>query len=169
MCAERLSSSDSSEAELIDQGAHHRTVVWGAVIVSAYNGQVSVDLATALERAVAQRAPENGPIGLVIHVIEGAERPEGAVRDAFTRMMSAVDDRVAAWAIVFEGTGFWAAAMRAIQSGILLTARIKAPAKVCPDPAGAATWLHQTMSKPLPGGAGALRKIIEANRFELAG
>lgn len=158
----------NDELIAVASGTGYRHATFGNAIIGAFNGTVDAETGPNLRRSLLRHA-DSHPDGVVaiVHVLEGTARPDGEARQGLTAMMSAVDSKVIAWGLIFEGVGFWAAAMRAIQSTILLAARIGAPAKVFDDPAAASEWVQSTLGERLSCTSADLQEAIETVRAEL--
>jgi hypothetical protein len=82
-----------------------------------------------------------GRVAFFTVVEADAEMPDTAVRDALAAMFRSVSDSVICSALVFEGQGFRAAAVRGITTGINLVARQPFPHKVFSNVDEGATWM----------------------------
>lgn len=79
---------------------------------------------------------------LMLTVVEsGADMPDAPVRNALAELFHRVAPSVIASALVFEGTGFKAATVRALTTTLNMVTRQPFPHKVFASPAEAATWL----------------------------
>jgi hypothetical protein len=82
--------------------------------------------------------------GSSIHVLQnGLELPEKRVRDEMDRVTADYADRTIASALVLNGDGFWASAMRGLATGVHFfgTRRRHFKLRVCATIEQAATWL----------------------------
>lgn len=82
--------------------------------------------------------------GSSIHVLSGRpELPEKRVRDEMARVTADYAERTIASALVLDGEGFWASAMRGLATGVHFfgTKRRHFKLRVCATDEQAATWL----------------------------
>lgn len=79
---------------------------------------------------------------IMLTVVEaGADMPDAAVRNALTDLFNRVAPSVIASALIFEGTGFKAATVRALTTTINMVTRQPFPHKVFATVSEASTWL----------------------------
>lgn len=109
------------------------------------NLEASKHLAAAIE-TFGQRRPE----GLVMLVIVNAanELPDAATREAMARDMKRHESFTRAMALVYEGDGFRAAAVRSVFVGLQMLSRQALPTKVFAAVDEAAAWLVRQRSGP---------------------
>jgi hypothetical protein len=92
-------------------------------------------------RATAHAAARKGPIGLMTFVQPGASIPPSASRTELAKFLREASAFVQASAVVFEGDGFQAAAVRSVVTGLALLARQKFPHKIFGKATDASEWL----------------------------
>jgi hypothetical protein len=85
------------------------------------------------------RLPER--VGMLTVVDENATMPSSEARELGAAFLSKNSKRIVASAIAHEGSGFKAAAVRAVVTGLTMLARQPFPHKVFPDTDRAASWL----------------------------
>ena len=91
---------------------------WKNVLVSVWEAQgtiVAIDrmleAATAMPRIAAKRSD-------IYIIAEGARLPEAGVRDHFVEVIQSHSIDLACVAVVVEGSGFWASALRSFVTGL---------------------------------------------------
>ena len=92
--------------------------------------------------------PYKNGIGLVSVVPEDAQVPSTDVRTALAGMLRDVSGLVKCSALVQEGTGFRAAAVRGVVTGLTLLARQSFPHHVFGSVGEAAGWMTTTLLPP---------------------
>jgi hypothetical protein len=91
-------------------------------------------------------------IGLLTIVEETAPMPPGESRQSIASTLRDASDHIHASAVVFEGAGFRAAAVRSVVVGLTMLARQKFPHRVFGNLSDAATWMHGTLGDALEEG-----------------
>lgn len=124
---------------------------WKNFFVVVYTGALTESdvrrLLPTFER-FARTAPK--PIGLYIVVEEQVPLPAQPVREEMAHFMKSVGPHVRASALVQEGDGFRAAAVRSVAIGINLVARQPYPHKVFASSLEAAQWLATSFPEIQP-------------------
>jgi hypothetical protein len=95
-------------------------------------------------------------IGLLTIVEEMAPMPPTESRQSIASTLRDASDHIHASAVVFEGAGFRAAAVRSVVVGLTMLARQKFPHKVFGKLSDAATWMHATLGDALEEGFSAV-------------
>ena len=100
------------------------------------------------------RFAENRPqgIGLLTIVEETAPMPPVESRQSIASTLRDASGHIVASAVVFEGAGFRAAAVRSVVVGLTMLARQKFPHKVFGNLSDAASWMHATLGDALEEG-----------------
>jgi hypothetical protein len=80
-------------------------------------------------------------VGMLTIIDEDATMPSSEARDIGAAFLAKNRGRIVASAVAHEGSGFKAATVRAIVTGLSLLARQPFPHKVFPDAQQAASWL----------------------------
>lgn len=83
-------------------------------------------------------------IGMLTIVDENANMPSSEARALGATFLARNANRIVASAVVHEGSGFRAAAVRAVVTGLSMIARQPYPHKVFPEVQPAASWLCQS-------------------------
>jgi hypothetical protein len=91
-------------------------------------------------------AGRKDPIAFLTVVEANADLPEPAARDELASMFKKLAESVACSALVFEGQGFKAAAVRGVTTGINMLARQPFPHKVFANVDEAGGWLVKQSS-----------------------
>lgn len=129
-------------AEVMANGQGVVLGTWRQFYLIVYTGettQASVDLIDEGYARFRERSP--GPAGLFVVVEDRVPMPPGPVRERIAEFMKAAGGHVRASALVQEGTGFRAAAVRSVATGITLLARQPFPHHVFATVAEASRWL----------------------------
>jgi hypothetical protein len=80
-------------------------------------------------------------IGMLTVVDENATMPSSEARNLGAAFLAKNSNRIVASAVVHEGSGFKAAAVRAVVTGLSMLARQPFPHKVVPEVQPATSWL----------------------------
>jgi hypothetical protein len=99
----------------------------------------------AHRRMTAHAAARGGHIGLVTIIEAGAPVPSGASRAELAGLLRDANAYIQASAVVFEGDGFRAAAVRSVVTGLNLLARPKFEHKIFGDAGKAFAWLSTAL------------------------
>jgi hypothetical protein len=86
--------------------------------------------------------------GLMLWLPHRAAAPEGKARTRAGRLFREMGARLQGFALIAEGGGFWASAIRSIVTGLSLAARTRFPFKAMPAIEEAAPWLMDKMGRP---------------------
>lgn len=134
---------------------------WRQFFFIVYTGATSAASIELLDEAYARfREQSPGSSGLCTVVEEQAPLPPGPVREGIARFMKAAGGHVVASALVQEGTGFRAAAVRSVATGITLLAKQPFPHHVFATVAEASRWL-------VPSFEGVSEEELSANVAEI--
>ncbi len=124
---------------------------FGQFFVVVYTGAVCDASVRRIEAAFdAFRARARRPFGLYTVVEEQAPLPPASVRDGLARFLANAGTDVEASALVQEGSGFRAAAVRSVAVGLSLVARQPYPHKVFSTVAEASQWLVRSFAGVRP-------------------
>jgi len=86
---------------------------------------------------------------MVTIVDEGAPMPAADVRDALSAFLASGIGRTLMSAVIHEGAGFRAAAVRSVVTGLAMAARLPYPHKVFSTVSDAASWFSAGASQSL--------------------
>jgi len=107
--------------------------------------------------------------GLITLVEAKASMPETAERNAIAELLRSFGEKIAASALIFEGEGFRAAAVRSVVAGLNLLARQPYPHKVFGTSEEASNWLAPTLAKAeIPVNPHELNRTLTDLRGELS-
>jgi len=96
----------------------------GNVVVHAWRGQMTDTIAerfVQINEGVILQHPEG--ISFVSWIQEGAPLPSSGARRIVSEVMGEYSESIACVAVIMEGSGFWASAMRSAVTGIGLLAK----------------------------------------------
>jgi hypothetical protein len=122
---------------------HHDLSIgaWRDVVILAWRSELRMDLVELAGKTFAELAPAR-PIGLFATVDPGWPLPGRLERAAYGRVLGSVP--LAFGAVVYEGEGFYLAAVRAVVTAWSLLRRASAPARVFDTVSSAARWAVST-------------------------
>ena len=131
----------------------------GAIVVAVYEDDVDAAGADAAMKLLLAHADALGrPVGFLDVVAVRTKPPPEDARTVFVDAMRKFGDKCAATAVVSEGTGFFAALVRSVVTGIAFVARPPFPIDTFATVDDAAIWL----ATRVPGSSAAA--IVEAVR-----
>jgi hypothetical protein len=120
----------------------HRTGSWGQLFVVVWKVNTTMEGVTALRQGVTQLGKKNPQgIGLLTVVEANAPMPSSEARDAIATFLREAGSFINASAVIFEGEGFRAAAVRSVVTGLTMLAKQPYPHKVFAGITEAAAWL----------------------------
>ena len=119
-----------SNARIIHHDDDLSTAVWRDVFVSIWHRNTTVEGVGVCERSVAEIRKDLPRGCSSISIIEpGAPMPTAKAREALSAFLRNVGDVVNQSAVVYEGAGFRAAAVRSVVTGITLMSKQPFPHK----------------------------------------
>lgn len=133
--------TDAQSPRTIDRTGDHVIASWLHFLFVVWRRETTVDAVLKMEASLDELARSVGhDVGAFIIAEEGARAPSPAVRNPIAKVMK--DAPVAFCAVVLEGTGFRAAALRAFATGIGLLARPRYPYRPFATVLDGAKWLE---------------------------
>jgi hypothetical protein len=135
------------ELQISHRAAGLMLASFGEVFVAVWSTKPTPEL-FELQRASLVAAVEKAPgrTFFVCVVSPNADPPEQAERDASTRMITALGDRLLGTACVIEGTGFRAAITRTVLTGMVLFVRTPSPVLFFEQMDDAVEWIRRRSS-----------------------
>lgn len=139
----------SWRAAVIHEATHdHLVVSWERCLAIVWRQITTVQGVFALDRALReQRDRYHSGLYLLTVVEETAALPDAQARDAVARFLRSASGTVRMSAVVHEGTGFRAAAVRSVVTAISHLARLPYPHEIFATVEQAAAWLGSTQLK----------------------
>ncbi len=128
-------------AELAEVTRDHVVFTWNNVACAVFKRETTLGGVRTIQRAyddLAARFPSG--VFMVTIVEDGAPMPVVEVRDALAKFLASGAGRTTMSAVIHEGVGFRAAAVRAVVTGLAMVARLPYPHKVFGTPTDAARW-----------------------------
>lgn len=114
---------------------------WRQLFVVIWRHDTNAEGLAALRRTFAQFAATHSPIGLLTIVEAKAPLPPAQVRSGLASFLTEQGAHIKRSAVVFEGEGFRAAAVRGVVTGLTMLARPPYPHKVFGSIDDACAWL----------------------------
>lgn len=138
---------DSTEPRLLGTDSNHRTGTWGPIFFVVWIGEVEVRTAQGIQgrlRAFANSLP--GGRAVLFTVVEGtAPLPSSQGRTALSNILSFCSREVLASAVIMEGDGFRASAVRSVATGVAMLARQPFPHRVFRKIDEGAAWVCSSL------------------------
>lgn len=152
-------SNDARSIQVVDNTDDHAIAVWRDVVVILWKRETTLDGVAATGRGV-KAALKGSPEGAALMTIveAGAAMPPAEARDALARQLAEHGEHIRCSAVVYEGAGFRAAAVRSVVTGLSLLAKQPFPHKVFATVNAASAW----MAGLLPQGGLPTRDLVQA-------
>ena len=130
--------------------AEYAVASWGPVFICIWEKNTPPE---GVERALAlaNSLRPGSKIATMVVIPEGSPMPEPAAREKLQQLMSDLDARSVGTAMVQEGSGFRAAAVRAVLTGVHFVSRSKAPCQIFDTVESASHWLDGLLGQRLDG------------------
>lgn len=137
--------SQSMKAVIQAATSDYLFLTWEDLMVAVWRGQTSIPAIHAGEKLLKAHAAKYPAGILLLTVIEENAPPPGlAERTALGKMLKNSEGRTRRSAVIFEGSGFRAATVRSVVTGVLLFSSPPFPHKVFATVPTAATFLAAT-------------------------
>jgi hypothetical protein len=114
---------------------------WSRVFVIVWRRETTMSAVDDLQRNLVKFAAENPKAGILTIVERNAPLPPSLVRQRLAEILTSVGSSIQRSAVVFEGEGFRAAAVRGVVTGLTMLARPPYPHKVFATVDEAFGWL----------------------------
>jgi hypothetical protein len=138
---------------------------WRDFFLAVWKGETHMEAVDRLDAEMRRYRGENAiPVGMLMVVAERAALPSPSVRARMSRHMHRTHDEVRASALVYEGDGFRAAAIRAVVTGLNLVTKTAYPHKVFGSVLSAADWMCELGGPRWRGCAGDLSEVVASLR-----
>jgi hypothetical protein len=142
--------------------ADHVVAGFGAHVLALWTGTPSVFGAQQVEIAVLEAAKASPGRAVYFAVLRWPlALPDALVRAIFIRLGRRVDRDLSCIAVVVEGAGFWASALRGVVLGLGLSAAVPFPLRCYSSLGEAADWVIPRQRR-LGAEIGTLAEIAEA-------
>jgi hypothetical protein len=120
----------------------------GDIFVVLWRDRTTLDGVAQTERVYRRISRNRGCDLALITIVEcGAKAPDMEAREALAQLMRAASNHVAISAIVYEETGFLAAAFRGVVTGLSMVARHTFTHRMWKDLPSAAAWIEGEQSR----------------------
>jgi hypothetical protein len=137
----------ATDPRFLSTDPNHRSGTWGSMFFVVWIGEVEVRIAQAIQarvRAFANTQP-GGRAVLFTIVESSAPLPSSEGRTALSNILRFCSDDVLASAVVMEGDGFRASAVRSVATGLSIVARQPFPHRVFANVQSGAEWVCASM------------------------
>ena len=154
------------DPRILSSDRNHCTAVWGPLFFVVWMGEVEVRTTELIQtrlRAHGESQP-NGRAALFTIVEETAPLPDGKGRTALSNILRFCADEVFASAVVMEGDGFRASAVRSVATGLSIVARQPFPHRVFRKVQDGAQWICSCFDGANPPTVSALFGVVNAIR-----
>lgn len=137
-------------AMIHDVEKDHLMVTWKNVVVAIYKHETTVAGVASVKRVYNTCAAAHpGGVFLITIVEQGAPMPPSEVRDLLANFLEVGSGKTLMSAVVHEGSGFRAAAVRSVVTGLAMLARLSYPHQVFGSVEVAARWFASASASGL--------------------
>ncbi|NUP14428.1 MAG: hypothetical protein HOW73_51010 [Polyangiaceae bacterium] len=151
---------------VVDQD--HAIASWRNVYISIWRRNPSAERLRNLRSLTSRFLRETtGPVFAIVLVEEKCPVPDDAGRQHSVAFIRDLSPRASCIVLVFEGTGFMAAASRAVMVGLMSAAQFVIPYKVMQNVAEAERFLESTSPQQAPA-RGTLPAAVESIRSRIS-
>jgi len=149
------------QVPILPSEAAHGIAFVGRTLVVLWQTETRAAAVVELATLLAGRAAEFGSVGLLQVIGDRATPPDSTVRAALASMLKDNEQRIVASAVVFEGAGFRASAVRSVVIGISMLSRPKCPHMVFASSKAGIEWLsgYEPLGGKSPGQAAASMQL----------
>lgn len=143
----------------------HCMATWAGVFICIWRHETTADGVRALADRFSDFGRTHADGAALLTIVEpNAPVPEGHVRDMLAGFMRKSATTIKSSAVVHEGSGFRAAAVRGVVTGLTLLARQPFPHRIFADVADGCRWLSGSMRETAPALACDPNQLIEVIR-----
>jgi hypothetical protein len=129
-------------AQLHESTADHVVLTWNDFIFAVFKHETTLDAVRTIQRVYDELAAKFPKGVYMVTVVEsGAPMPATEVRTALADFLAGGAGRTRRSAVIHEGVGFRAAAVRGVVTGLAMVARLPYPHKVFATATEASGWL----------------------------
>ena len=141
MVPAKRTPSRVAAAELHEVTRDHVMITWRNVTIAVFKRETTLGGVRTMQRVYDEQAAKfPDGVFMVTIVEEGAPMPVVEVRDALAKFLAGGAGRSKMSAVIHEGVGFRAAAVRAVVTGLAMVAKTPYPHKVFGTLTDAARW-----------------------------
>lgn len=138
---DRASEGLGGAATLVVQTSDHLIGTWRNVVILVWKNETTLAGVDAVQTAYDDLAKANPSGVFMLTIVEsGAPMPPSSVRDALARFLANGNGRTLLSGVAHEGTGFRAAAVRSVVTGLAVIGQLPYPHKVFATVSEAASW-----------------------------
>lgn len=124
---------------------------WRSVYIDIWRQHTLLDGVRVFGKQLADFAREHREGFALLTIVEAdAAVPDSTSREAVAALMRTHGKAIKSSALVFEGSGFRAAAIRGVVTGMAMLARPSFPHRVFPDTRSSARWLLEALGQAAP-------------------
>jgi hypothetical protein len=159
------------EPQVLTHDEDHLTATWGPVYLTVWKKEVRVDAARAIQFALRDFAASTpgGRVACLTVIEEGAPLPSADARTALANMFRFWTDDLICSGVAMMGTGFRAAAVRGVATGLSLIARQPFPHRTWASIPLAASWICSLMKNESPLAFGPNDLVAAAEKVRSGG
>ena len=122
----------STPWKVVTKNHDYALASWNEIVAVVWRHETTVEAVRQLDEAVAELARSHPKgIGMLTVVAEGAPLPPSAARKAIADLLTASTAFIRCSVVIMEGTGFRAAAVRSVVTGLTMLAKHDFPHQIC--------------------------------------
>ena len=130
----QLSQAESASTpwKVVTKNHDYALASWNEIVAVVWRHERTLEAVRQLDEAVAELARSHPKgIGMLTIVSEGAPLPPSAARKAIADLLTASSAFIRCSVVIMEGTGFRAAAVRSVVTGLTMLAKHDFPHQIC--------------------------------------
>jgi hypothetical protein len=155
--------------EVTERDAHHALGATPGLVIVVWRGEAGLAAIEKLSALIVERAEQDGDLALLQVVEAQAAPPDSAERAALSALLRRHDGQLSCSAIVFEGEGLRAAALRGLVTAMGLLHRPRFPHEVFATPEAAIQWIARRHASRGPKWMAEASRGVTALRAAIVG
>jgi hypothetical protein len=136
-----------SDLEVVAAGDGRGIAVWRNLVIAVWSHKILQSSVAHLSATMRAQAAVTGDVALIQIFEPDVALPDEEVRGELIAMLSEHERRIRCSAVVFTGTGFYAAAVRAMATGITQSSGASFSHAVFPAVPSALVWVDRHFSR----------------------
>jgi uncharacterized caspase-like protein len=156
-----IETGGESSHKVVFTGGGHSVATLGTLVLCAAHSPPSGPEVAAILRAFDEQVEGDSKAAVYILVTSDTKPPNDASRQVMRRLFEGIGARGAGVAVCLEGTGFMAAAKRAVTTLAMMAQRVPSGVKIAATNQEAAAWLAERTGQRVPAAriAGSMDKL----------
>jgi hypothetical protein len=137
----------ASSARVVVLQDNHCIATWRGFVIIIWRRETTAQGVADLRQALQRLGPTSTGVGLLTIIEPNAPPPTSEVRDGLAAVLGEFGKLIKFSAVAFEGSGFRAAMVRGVVTGLTMLARMPYPHKVFAGVNEATQWLIPSLQR----------------------